>query len=120
MNCQERLPDIALFVEGDLTTEAARDLVSHLAVCERCAEAVEQFRVTQSSFKELRNEGTETAALSRVHARVMAEVLTLESRRSAFDRIAIWLWGWRWSYAVLGTVVAAVALAVWMLPTDVD
>ncbi len=115
MNCRGWNPNIALYVEGDLDRDVARELEIHLSSCVECRDFADTLRLTQSELRQLRSETIETSSLNRVRAGVLDQVRAMEMRRTWMDRTAIWLWGgYRWRYAVLGSVaVFAAALWIW-------
>ncbi len=115
MNCRGWNPHIALFVEGDLDPEMARQLETHLRACVECWSFFQSLRETQSEIRQIRNDVIETSSLNRVRSNVLLHVRAIDGRRTWLDRAGIWLWGgYRWRYAVLGCVAfVLVAVMMW-------
>ena len=56
MKCAHSEQDIALFVEGDLDSAALHAIQGHLAECRGCRALADELRISQASFKDLRQE----------------------------------------------------------------
>jgi anti-sigma factor RsiW len=124
VNCRGWNPQIALYVEGDLEPEFARQLERHLDACEECRRFALAFQESQSEVRQLRSEVLSAAALDRVRAKVLQQVYVIEARRTWMGRLGIWFWGgFRLHYAVLSSValilgsIVAWRLAVQPLPS---
>jgi hypothetical protein len=115
MNCANFQADLALYVEGDLTSARSAMLDEHIASCEKCGVLAGELRQSQAEIRGLRNEVVDAAALHRVRANVLQEIQLIEAQRTWLNRMAIRLrTTFRWRYAAFGVVAIAIVLAaVW-------
>lgn len=113
MKCKYSGNDVALHVEGDLSSTKAREFEDHLRACDACRDLEADLRQSQILFKGLRQDTVNNAALAHVRTRILAEVGGLSARPR---------WG-RWVYAIAGATFAAamsVGVAVYFrTPPDV-
>ena len=119
MNCRGWNPHIALYVEGDLEPDLARQLETHLGGCVECRGFADTLRETQAEMRQLRSEAIETSSLNRVRANVLQQVRAIEEHRTWLDWAAIWIWGgFRWRFALLGSVALVLfAVSLWRMST---
>jgi Putative zinc-finger len=98
MNCRYSENDIALYVEGDVTSATACEIQAHLTTCSRCETLFVELQESQAALKQLRQDVAGRAALVSVRVRVLAEIQN-EVRP---------IWGRRWVYALAGSMLVAV------------
>ena len=114
MSCHEFEGLIALHIEGDLDGTERQRVESHLRGCPGCRSLAEELRESQASFKSMRQDVADQAALSSVRARVLENVAGMESG-SLLER---WFWGgFRQRATLAGVAVVLIgAAALWFLP----
>jgi anti-sigma factor RsiW len=110
MRCQTSENEIALYVEGDLEQDRARQIEFHLRTCVLCGTLAEELRDSQSVFKTLKQDTVSPAALASVRTGIFSRI----------DSVVKLGWGRRWIYAAAGfamTMAMGVALAMHMRTT---
>jgi anti-sigma factor RsiW len=53
LECREFVEEVTAFLDGALSTEAERDFIDHLALCDGCERYLEQIRQTAQALDDL-------------------------------------------------------------------
>ena len=113
MSCRDFERLIALNVEGDLGESERQRVDQHVRTCSDCWELAEDLKESQALFKSIRQDVPNQAMLSTVRARVLNNVVGLESS-SWFERL--FLVGFRQKATLAGVALVLVASGLlWLL-----
>jgi anti-sigma factor RsiW len=112
MNCERFETLIALYIEGDLTEQRARQLEDHLAACPACLNFAMGLKESHGVLKSLAHEPVEAVVYQRIRVRVLEEIASQQQPRQRIGGLAF-LRGWQWKYALVGGLM--MLLAAWVL-----